>query len=341
MIFPLERYPPRPFPLPVPSIPDLMVTELPGYQSLDSTVSDVSTFFRMHYGNWSQNPRLRRPGGRMRMSNRLIEAEIFMRRMRGQAQIVRALRLEITNNDRYCGHLISCNWVTPEGVKVCWITQMLVKTEMRSHGIAEAMLYELKRAAGTGAFDVFGIVSSHPHAIMALCRACGHHSVEEMDLHLLRTQAAPCMAYSPVRYIREGKMNGSLWGLGDTTGVATLDTTFLVERQGMREAMRSMTERGRQWPLGGLPEGHEWVCMVKADWRELEPAAIIAALTAAEAAAQAADAAEAAAAETAKTTAAAAAAAAEKTNTETAAAAAENAEMTAPQLITVPEEETS
>jgi len=46
--------------------------------------------------------------------------------------------------------------------------------------------------------------------------------------------------------------------------VASLDTEFMVEEEPLRMAMRSVFERGRSWPLGILPEGHEWLCMVAA-----------------------------------------------------------------------------
>lgn len=90
---------------------------------------------------------------------------------------------------------------------------MVVKTEYRSKGVAEAMLRELKRWAGVK-WDVVGIASVHPHATMAVCRVFGNHAVEALDLEFMRMQAAPCMAWSPVRYVREGRLHGTLFGMG-------------------------------------------------------------------------------------------------------------------------------
>jgi len=47
----------------------------------------------------------------------------------------------------------------------------------------------------------------------------------------------------------------------------------MVEEEPLRIAMANIFARGRRWPLGALPEGHEWLCVVKADWGEpeLEP----------------------------------------------------------------------
>jgi len=45
----------------------------------------------------------------------------------------------------------------------------------------------------------------------------------------------------------------------------------MVEEEPLRMAMRSLFARGRMWPLGALPEGQEWLCVVMADWSEPEP----------------------------------------------------------------------
>lgn len=45
----------------------------------------------------------------------------------------------------------------------------------------------------------------------------------------------------------------------------------MVEEEPVREAMRSLFGRGRRWPLGPLPLGHEWLCLVGADWSEPQP----------------------------------------------------------------------
>lgn len=107
---------------------------------------------------------------------------------------------------------MAVNWVTPEGVSVCWVTQMVVKQELRGLGIAEAMLAEVKRSALVQ-YDVFGIVSAHPHAIMAVCRVFGGYGVEMLDMEFMRERAARCMEFCPVRYVREGNLRGTLWGL--------------------------------------------------------------------------------------------------------------------------------
>jgi len=60
--------------------------------------------------------------------------------------------------------------------------------------------------------------------------------------------------------------------------VASLDTEFMVEEEPLRMAMRSVFGRGRRWPLGILPEGHEWLCMVRADWSEPEQLPVAAAV---------------------------------------------------------------
>jgi len=199
-------------PPPIPSLPDLITTSMTGTQILDSTISDASRFFNKNYGLWSSNPRLRRPGRRIKLSPRRIQFEVFPRHLRSQVQIVRALRLGMPEREKYCGHLIAVNWVTPDGTSVCWITQMVVREDMRGIEVAEAMMREVRKSAVVQ-FDVFGIVSCHPHAIMAVCRVFGGYGVEELDMNFMRAKAANCMSYSPVMYVREGHLHGTLWGI--------------------------------------------------------------------------------------------------------------------------------
>jgi len=89
---------------------------------------------------------------------------------------------------------------------------MVVKEGMRGLGLAEAMLMEVKKSS-VMQYDVFGIVSAHPHAIMAVCRVFGGYGVEELDMEFMRERAATCMEFCPVRYVREGILRGTLWGL--------------------------------------------------------------------------------------------------------------------------------
>jgi len=73
--------------------------------------------------------------------------------------------------------------------------------------------------------------------------------------------AVTVMKRSPIRYIREAEVHGTLFGeTGDA--VSTVDTKFLIDHTEPEEALRLVKEAGREWHLGSLPEGHEFLVFI-------------------------------------------------------------------------------
>lgn len=156
-------------------------------------------------------------------------------------------------------------------VTVCWVTQLVVHSSYRGRGVAKRMLSALKtvpEAEGEGK-RVYGILSSHPFACMALIRAFG--SVEPgldrgdcVDLEFMRRCAADVMAASPVPYVRDAKLCGSLFEENVSDGaVSCADTAFHVDHAEPLEALEALEERDIQWPLGNLREGCEFLVLFK------------------------------------------------------------------------------
>jgi ribosomal protein S18 acetylase RimI-like enzyme len=65
-----------------------------------------------------------------------------------------------------------------------WITQLCVSSKYRNRGIAKQLLQTLEQKNCAG----FGILSSHPFAIMAVLRVFGR-GIEDVDLETTRRLA--------------------------------------------------------------------------------------------------------------------------------------------------------
>lgn len=109
----------------------------------------------------------------------------------------------------------------------------------------------------------FGLLSSHPFAILAALRAFGR-GPEEVDLSIAKTHAIQIMDSSPVEYVRTAKLHGALFEEDAKDGtISCADTEFFVDHTEPLEALAAVREKGISWPFGDLPEGHEFLVMVK------------------------------------------------------------------------------
>ena len=140
-----------------------------------------------------------------------------------------------------------------------WITQLCVSSEYRNRGIAKELL-EALREGERG----FGILSSHPFAILAFLRVFGREP-EDVDLDMTRTHGRAIIDSCPVGYVKAAKLHGSLFGVEvDDGAVSCADTGFFVDHEEPLEALKTVREKGIKWPFGELPEGHEFLILVKA-----------------------------------------------------------------------------
>jgi hypothetical protein len=107
--------------------------------------------------------------------------------------------------------------------------------------------------------DRFGILSSHPFAIMG---AFGR-GIEEVDLSIAKADATKTMYASPVEYVRTAKLRGSLFDDDTADGtVSCANTNFFVDHTEPLEALAAVHAKGVFWPFGELPEGHEFLVFV-------------------------------------------------------------------------------
>ncbi|KAF2226881.1 hypothetical protein BDZ85DRAFT_256921 [Elsinoe ampelina] len=129
-------------------------------------------------------------------------------------------------------------------------------------GLATKLLLKLREGDRDRGF---GILSSHPFAIMACLRAFGR-GVVQVDLAMTKEYAHPIMSSSPVRYVRTAKLQGSLFSDNDdkdSTVVSCADTGFWVDHTEPSQALEIVKANGIEWPFGVLPEGHEFLVLVE------------------------------------------------------------------------------
>lgn len=85
--------------------------------------------------------------------------------------------------------------------------------------------------------------------------------IERISVDFIRKHAQDILATSPIPYIREAKLYGTLFGQDSTDMVSGVDTDFFIDRDEPFEALRYIRE-GLNWPLGGLPDGSEFLLLL-------------------------------------------------------------------------------
>ncbi|CAH0053958.1 unnamed protein product [Clonostachys solani] len=98
-------------------------------------------------------------------------------------------------------------------------------------------------------------MSSYLAACKALVKAFG------ILLDFARQYAAGVMAGSPVNYVKNARLCGNLFNLGDISGLKCgVDLNFFVDYTEPLDALAWFKELG-EWPLGDLPDRHEFLLM--------------------------------------------------------------------------------
>lgn len=161
-------------------------------------------------------------------------------------------------DDKIAGYAFATRWQSGVG-QICWVTQLCVSPEHRGKKLATQILRRLREGHED---DGFGILSSHPAAILAGLRAWGR-GIEEVDLSMAREHAQAVMAASPVTYVKIAKPRGSLFEEDEDGAVCCADTAFWVDHAEPLAILAAVKERA-QWPFGELPEGCEYLVLVRA-----------------------------------------------------------------------------
>jgi hypothetical protein len=87
-------------------------------------------------------------------------------------------------------------------------------------------------------------------------------SISSLDLTFYQCNAKSILAVSPVAYVKDMELRGSLFEDGCTTGaVSCVFTNFYVNHNEPLEALAAYKAGGR-WVLGELLEGHEFLIIL-------------------------------------------------------------------------------
>ena len=175
--------------------------------------------------------------------------------------------------DRLVGNAFACRW-TYNDKTVCWITQLVVHADYRERGLAAGLLSNIRHADD----DIYCIMSSHPAACMAAAKVFGSKSISAsllnpkltvtgsintVRVNFIQQHAEGIMKASPIRYIQDAKLRGSLFDPEDASGlVSCVDTGFWVDHTEPLETL-AWARTASDWPLGELHDGHEFLLMLE------------------------------------------------------------------------------
>ncbi|KAG7111738.1 hypothetical protein HYQ44_009933 [Verticillium longisporum] len=220
-----------------------------GAEVTETVLEEAAKLFSEHYGIWGKNG-VGKPGSRVKMSPARLRSQCL-------PDGSRSSYIQVTIDGALAGNAFACRW-KHEGRQVCWVTQLVVHSDYRERQIATSLLLDLIDPED----DAFGIMSSHPAACKALAKAVGDIRFADVALDFAQAHAAGVMAASPIEYIQAAKLRGSLFDSRDTGEmVSAVDSGFYVDHDEPLEAL-AWFKANRTWPLGDLPDGHEFLFSV-------------------------------------------------------------------------------
>ncbi|KAK9482252.1 hypothetical protein V1527DRAFT_455218 [Lipomyces starkeyi] len=225
-----------------------------GVQVTDDMLAESSVLFNENYGIWGNDAAklgpFAKPGSRVRLSKD---------RLRGQClpEGAACSYVRVTVDGHLAGNAFACRWIS-NGKTVCWITQLVVHHDFRERGLASGLLNQLREDDD----DIYGLMSSHPAACMAAAKVFGN-SINLVNLDFIRKYAEAVMKVSPISYVKDAKLRGSLFDPGDTSGrISCVDSNFFVDHAEPLEAL-AWVRQEFEWPLGELLEGNEFVIILE------------------------------------------------------------------------------
>lgn len=89
-----------------------------------------------------------------------------------------------------------------------------------------------------------------------------------MAVSFIRDNAEAVMKASPISYVKDAELRGSLFDSKDMSGViSSVYTKFFVDHTEPLEALAWVRE-GLEWPLGELFDGYEFLLMMEVRRRD-------------------------------------------------------------------------
>ncbi|KAL4256247.1 hypothetical protein AB1N83_012272 [Pleurotus pulmonarius] len=222
-----------------------------GCEVTHEQLKECATLFSQNYGVWSvAAPSPLKPGARIKMSARSLKEQCL------SDPTASVLALCVADGI-LIGHAFASLW-SLHGETICWVTQLVVSSKHRQRGIATSLLSMLPEC------HVYGLASSHPAACLALCKR-GRANIRKLDLVYIKEHAQGMLASTPIPYLKTAKVCGALFRDEDATaGLCTVCTSFFVDHDEPLAVLHAWQEyHDMPWVLGDLPEGNEYLCIIK------------------------------------------------------------------------------
>ncbi|KAJ5965258.1 Acyl-CoA N-acyltransferase [Penicillium waksmanii] len=226
---------------------DQQIRIICGSQVTDEELGEAAVLFRDNYGVWGeQTGRAGQP------------VSLSVKRMRSQylPSSANTIYARVTVDGTFAGYAFACRWQHQQ-LNVCWITQLVINRNFRNLGLAKALLNALRERTD----HVYGIMSSHPAACLAAASSFGG-AIERISLEFIAQNAENVLSNSPIQYIRDAQLHGSLFGTGSDGMVSGVDTGFFVDHTEPNSALQAI-QTNLNWPLGNLVEGHEYLLLIR------------------------------------------------------------------------------
>lgn len=226
---------------------EIIYTLIPGNKIEDDVIRECSELFSSHYGIWgAEGPRV---GKNVSMSPKQIRQNcLFDVSLCGV--VLAYLDKKLVGHAFYCKYNIASG-DSPKGNneiigKICWITQLVVDSQIRNRGIAKNLINIL--------FDpdskVCGMVTSHPYAVRSLEKATGYlvhpNTVSSLFPVIMKTMVVP--------YIKDKDYYC-------TPNGCIINTRFYVDHREILYILCNEMDKGT-WILGGLPDGYEFIAII-------------------------------------------------------------------------------
>lgn len=188
------------------SMSKLVFEKYDGGEVTNDMLAEASQLFNENYGIWGRDAA--KPKSRVRLGKDRLRTQYLPD---GAA----CSYVKVTIEDRLAGNAFACRWIY-NGKSVCWVTQLVVHRDFRERGIAASLLNQIRQQDD----DIYGIMSSHPAACLAAAKAFGN-SLSPMRLDFIRQHASAVMKASPVSYIKDAELRGSLFNAEETNGAVS------------------------------------------------------------------------------------------------------------------------
>ncbi|CAF3644136.1 unnamed protein product [Rotaria socialis] len=233
----------------------------------DQILERCSILFNNNYGIWGDDAPLHsnnalKAGTRVKLGiKRLREMMLFNDRC---FLVIGEIRSFDNNQFELIGYTFctSAKYDRLNGDAI-WITQLVVSASYRGQGVAGTLLSMAKNSIADAV--IIGLVSSHPHAVIALSNAC---NCIPIDLKFIADHAEDVIRACHVPYLSQAQLVGSIFNSqplltenNNQQPVSLVKTDFFVDHKEVLAVLEHIRDR---WILGPLLDGHEFFVVLPA-----------------------------------------------------------------------------